>query len=85
MLEGRIVGPWAAELGVAWKQLTPTLQGRPVEVDLRDVTFVDEDGMRILRQIYRESRNTFQTANPLTVSFAEMATNPAANESKEDN
>ncbi len=54
-------------------------------VDLRDVTFVDEDGMRILRLIYRDSQNTFQTANPLTVSFAETAMRPFTNETQEEN
>ncbi len=79
-LEGRVVGPWAAELGAAWNQLASALGKQPLTVDLRDITFVDEDGMRILRLIYRDSRNTFQTASPLTASFAEMATQLSANE-----
>ena len=50
-LEGRVTGPFAAELQQAWGQTARQLKARAVYVDLRNVTYVDEDGKRILREI----------------------------------
>ncbi|HEY1766118.1 MAG TPA: hypothetical protein VGG26_00595, partial [Terracidiphilus sp.] len=38
-LEGRIVGPWAVELDRLWKQTSPTLDSRPLALDLRETTY----------------------------------------------
>ena len=54
-LEGRVTGPWAAELGQIWMEAAPRLNSRAVSLDLRNVTYVDEDGKQILRQIESET------------------------------
>src|SRR5580700_10418057 len=41
VLHGQLAGPWVAELKAAWD---PSLR----VVDLTEVTFVDEDGARVL-------------------------------------
>ena len=45
-LEGRVVGPWVGEL----RQVCETLltEGRPIKLDLADVTFADADGVAVL-------------------------------------
>lgn len=48
-LEGRIVGPWVAELDAACKQLLA--EGRPVKLHLADVEFMDAQGVALLVQL----------------------------------
>jgi anti-anti-sigma regulatory factor len=79
-LEGRIAGPWADELGATWCELAITLNERLATVDLRDVTYVDANGMQILRRMYREKKPAFLTGSPLTESFAEQAKRNTAND-----
>jgi anti-anti-sigma regulatory factor len=55
-LEGRVAGPWVNELLGAWKTLSPRLAARKVQLDLRGVTFVDDTGKVVLREIYAQSR-----------------------------
>ena len=45
-LEGRVVGPWVGEL----RQVCETLltKGRPLKLDLADVTFADASGVAAL-------------------------------------
>jgi len=45
-LEGRVVGPWVGEL----RQVCETLltEGRPLKLDLADVTFADAGGVAVL-------------------------------------
>ncbi len=54
-LEGRIVGPWAAELDRYWEQNATALRTKPVSLDLRGTTFADADGIRTLRAIYAQT------------------------------
>lgn len=72
-LEGRIVGPWAAELDRAWRSLGPSLAGRDLSVDLCGVSYVDHDGRGILADIYRKTHARFQTDTPLMEYFAQEA------------
>lgn len=53
-LEGRLTGPWVDELERAWRGLTPSPDERRVSVDLTDVTFVGEEGKRLLEEMYGE-------------------------------
>ena len=71
-LEGRIVGPWAAELDRTWHSLGP-LSGRDLSVDLCGVSYVDHDGRGILADIYRTTHAQFQTESPLMEYFAQEA------------
>ena len=53
-LEGRLTGPWVDELERAWRAVTADPTDGRVSVDLTDVTFVGEDGKKLLEAMYRE-------------------------------
>lgn len=48
-LEGKLVGPWVEECRSAWNEAQAA--GGEVSLDLSDVTFVDQGGLRLLRQL----------------------------------
>lgn len=70
-LEGRVAGPWAAELGLMWAETAPLLAQRKLSLDLRNVTYADDRGKRVLEAIYAETNAAFITDTPLTKSLAE--------------
>jgi len=78
-LEGRLAGPWVAECRKAWLALEPSVSPKTLALDLRDVTFVDDSGIALLRDIYRATGAEMLTASPLTKHFAEQATAPTKN------
>jgi anti-anti-sigma regulatory factor len=49
ILQGRLVGPWVAELRTCWKKAHRDHSGRTCIVDLNEVTFIDTSGERLLR------------------------------------
>jgi anti-anti-sigma regulatory factor len=51
VLEGRVKGPWVAELQQAWQSALEVAAKRPITVDLSAVSFADERGRRLLRQM----------------------------------
>lgn len=69
-LEGRITGPWAAELGRLWEEKAPEVAKRKLSLDLRDITFADAGGMRILKAIYSQTGAAFLTGTPWTQYLA---------------
>lgn len=52
-LSGRLVGPWVQELRQCWL-MADMDDPRQCRVDLRDVSFIDEAGARLLAQMTRE-------------------------------
>ena len=72
-LEGRIVGPWVAELARAWQSLGPSLGDRKLLVDLCGISYINAEGRRILAEMYRQTHARFETDTPLTEYFAEEA------------
>ena len=48
-LEGRLVGPWVAELKRACEPHLP--ERRAISLDLADVTFADEAGLSLLLRL----------------------------------
>lgn len=70
-LEGRLAGPWAAELGRLWEEKAPVLAQRKMWLDLRATTFADADGIRILKAIYAETGAAILTGTPWTQYLAE--------------
>ena len=72
-LEGRIVGPWTAELDRTWHSLGPSLDGRKLAVDLCGVSYIDHEGRKLLAEMYRETGAQLQTNTPLTEYFAQEA------------
>ena len=69
-LEGRLAGPWAAELGRLWEEKAPTLTTKKISLDLRATTFADERGISILKTIYSQTGAAFLTGTPWTQYLA---------------
>ncbi len=72
-LEGRIVGPWTAELDRTWHSFGPSLAGRNLSVDLCGVSYIDREGRRLLADIYRKTHARFQTGTPFMEYLAQEA------------
>ena len=47
-LEGKLAGPWVAELEDAWRAAQPARAGRSVLLDLTAVGYVDDAGKYLL-------------------------------------
>jgi hypothetical protein len=78
-LEGRLVGPWTAELHRLWEQTAPKLASRNLSLDLRETTFADAGGIRILRTIYWATGARILTSTPWTQYLAEEVTRKTKN------
>jgi anti-anti-sigma regulatory factor len=78
-LEGRVAGPWVAELSRTWKDQAPLLERRKLILDLRDITFSDSAGTQVLRDIYAETRAGLIAGNPWTDFLAEEIKRTSAN------
>jgi anti-anti-sigma regulatory factor len=55
VLEGRVAGPWADELNRVWVETAPRLGSKKLSIDLRNVTYVDAAGKRVLKAIFSQS------------------------------
>jgi len=73
-LEGRVAGPWAAELGRLWEEKAPAVAQKKLSLDLRDTTFADAVGIKVLRTIYSQTGTTILTGTPWTEYLAEEVT-----------
>jgi len=54
ILQGRLVGLWVSELRRTWKNTHRPKNNQPCVVDLNDVTFIDEKGVRLLRAMSKQ-------------------------------
>lgn len=72
-LEGKLIGPWVAELDRAWRSLLASLSSKKLRVDLRGIVRVDPDGRQILAEIHRQTGAEFLADTPITKYFAEQA------------
>jgi anti-anti-sigma regulatory factor len=54
VLQGKLTGQWAIDLERRWNEARNARQGRKCVVDLEDVTCVDVEGERLLKQILGE-------------------------------
>jgi hypothetical protein len=73
-LEGRIAGPWAAELGRVWVETAPRLASRKLVLDLSNVTYADAGGTELLGEIYAQTRAELLAGTVWTQSLAEQIT-----------
>jgi anti-anti-sigma regulatory factor len=48
-IEGRLMGAWVRELESCWRQVTAAQLPPRILVELTDVSFVDEEGGRLLK------------------------------------
>ena len=51
-LEGKLAGPWIAELERCWRQAVSL--DRPVRISLKAVTFIDEAGKKLLAEMHQQ-------------------------------
>ena len=58
-LEGKIGGLWVEELERTWTALAPSLGSKKLQLDLRGITFADDKGRKLLREIYQQSTRVF--------------------------
>ena len=70
-LEGRLAGLWAAELGRLWAEKAQLAAQKKLTLDLRETTFADADGIRILRKIYSQTGTTILADTPWAQYLAE--------------
>jgi hypothetical protein len=63
-LEGRVTGPWVAELGRVWVETAPQLGERPLSIDLRNVIYADAAGTQLLREIYSQTHARLIASSP---------------------
>ena len=63
-LEGRVTGPWVAELSRVWAETAPQLGKRSLSIDLRNVIFADASGKQVLRDIYSQTHATLIANSP---------------------
>jgi len=75
-LEGRLAGPEAAELGRLWQEKAAAVAKKKLSLDLRETTFADAGGIRLLQDIYSQTGAAILTCTPWTQYLAqEVASN----------
>jgi hypothetical protein len=78
-LEGRVAGPWAAELGRVWVEKAPLLALTKLSIDLCNVIYADEDGKSVLKDIYSQTQAELVASTPWTKHLAREITGSAEN------
>ena len=53
-VEGRLIGPWAAELEKCWQDSLASPGGTRLRVDLTGVTFVDAAGKAVIAAMHEQ-------------------------------
>ena len=81
-LEGRIAGPWADELSRFWIETAPSLAQRKLSLDLRETTYADASGIRILKAIYSQTGASILAGTLWTQYLADEVTTNNANQSR---
>jgi hypothetical protein len=71
-LEGRIAGPWTAELSRVWVETAPRLVNRKLVLDLRSVTYADAVATQLLCEIYLRTNADLLAESVWTQSLAEQ-------------
>ena len=52
-LEGKLAGSWVETMKESWRQTITDSSARSFLIDLTAVTYVDAEGTRLLREMYR--------------------------------
>ena len=72
-LEGRLAGPAVREAERCWQATCADNPGRPRRIDLRGVTFLDQEGKSFLSQVFRHGAS-FLSSGCLTRAYVEEIT-----------
>lgn len=70
VLEGRVAGPWVAELRRFWAGLTPLPARKQLSINLRDVTYADAEGKEALSEICAQTGARLVSGTPWTQHLA---------------
>jgi hypothetical protein len=54
IVEGKLVGPWAAELRSTFESVNPGLFGRKLVIDMRHVTAISQEGENLLFELVQK-------------------------------
>jgi hypothetical protein len=54
LIEGKLIGPWAAEFARVWRQAMADLGGRALVIDVKGLTAITEDGENVLLELMKE-------------------------------
>ena len=73
-LEGRVAGPWAAELGRVWMDTAPRITDRKLVLDVSGVTYADAGGLHLLCEIYKQTKAELIAATLWAQSLADQIT-----------
>jgi len=74
-LAGRLAGVWVAETENAWHSAAVT--GRLVEIDMREVTWIDEAGRRLLQAMNQAGARFIAKGVAMEALVAEITGKPA--------
>ena len=75
-LEGRLAGPWVAELSRAWRETAPRLESKTLSLNLRDLTSLSEEGKQALREIVVQASPEILASDPATKYLAQEISDP---------
>ena len=70
-LEGRVAGPWVAEISRVWMETAPQLDSRKLLLDLREVTYLDAGGKKVLSDINAQTGAQLIVSTPWTQYLAD--------------
>lgn len=73
-LEGRVAGPWVAELRRVWVETAPQLGTKTLSINLQNVIYADTLGKQVLREIYAQTHATLVASSPWAQYLAEEIT-----------
>ncbi|HEX8713043.1 MAG TPA: hypothetical protein VF730_14285 [Terracidiphilus sp.] len=82
-LEGRVAGPWVAELSRVWAETVPQLNSRMLILDLRNVTYADLSGTDALKAMCAQSHPKLITGSPWTEYLAQEISKVSQGSEKE--
>ena len=54
IVEGKLVGPWVAELRSACENVNPDVFGRKLVIDMRHVTAISQEGENVLFELIQK-------------------------------
>ncbi|MGP8271328.1 MAG: hypothetical protein ACLQLH_14780 [Terracidiphilus sp.] len=69
-LEGRVAGPWAAELRRIWDKKAAQLAQGKLRIDICNVMYADDEGTRVLKEICFHTRCQVIARTPWTQHLA---------------
>lgn len=72
-MEGKVIGDWVTELNRVWIALLPSLGAKQLRIDICGVTYFDDQGRKLLREIFQTTGADILADSPLTKQFADEA------------